>query len=102
MNALLNSLLLLNLIKVCSFMSFYNTSGFVLHFLNRLFVGFVVIVAASSSDLWLCIPLFPDWVFWHILCSSFDQNIWCSAGCNRYEQMISSLLLVQNHQVIII
>lgn len=39
MNALLNSLLLLKqLIKVCSFMSFCNTSGFVLHFPNRLFL----------------------------------------------------------------
>lgn len=39
MNALLNSLLLLKqLIKACSFMSFRNTSGFVLHFPNRLFL----------------------------------------------------------------
>lgn len=39
MNALLNCLLLLKqLIKVCSFMSFCNTSGFVLHFPNRLFL----------------------------------------------------------------
>lgn len=39
MNALLNSLLLLKqLIKVCSFMSFCNTSGFVLHFPNQLFL----------------------------------------------------------------
>lgn len=70
MDALLNSLLLLKqLIKVCVFMSFYNTSGFVLHFPNRLFV---VVVAASSSDLWLCIPFLSDWVLWHILCSSVD------------------------------
>lgn len=70
MNALLNSLLLLKqLIKVCSFMSYCNTSGFVLHFPNRLFF---VVVAASTSDLRLCIPFLPDWVFWHILCSSFD------------------------------
>lgn len=39
MNALLNSVLLLKqFIEVCSFMSFCNTSGFVLHFPNRLFL----------------------------------------------------------------
>lgn len=69
MSALLKSLLLLkHLIKVCSFMSFHNTSGFVLHFANRL----VVVVAASSSDIRLRVPFLPDWIFWHILCSSFD------------------------------
>lgn len=41
------------------------------------------VVSAPGEDVWLCILLLSDGLFWHLLCAGVDQAVWSSGGSNR-------------------